>query len=159
MRILGADHLGGAMQRYAKEIGVDDAVEFAGFVHRSSLQEHFDWATIMLHTSLYEGQGMVLAEAAARGVVVCGTDVGLIHDLHENGMVAVRPGSPEALAGEVLTLLENPRKFATLRAMAYRWAAGHTIEWTARKYAGLYQDALEGSGDDGPHWRMRKSRV
>jgi glycosyltransferase involved in cell wall biosynthesis len=142
-RIVGPDYLGGRIQRIAADFRLLDAIEFHGYVHPDRLIQHYTWADILLHTSLYEGQAVVVAEAAARGVVVCGTEVGLISDLGKSCAGVSTVGSAEELAGNALTILRNPELFATLQRHAYEWAAQHTMSWSANEYCGIYKGLLK----------------
>ena len=99
----------------------------------------------MLHTALFEGEGVVVAEAAAAGVVVCGTSVGLIADLGEGGAVQVAPGDDASLAEAVLRLLADADRYARLQESARRWASIHTPAWTAGEFFDLY-DRLPNRG-------------
>ena len=143
LRIIGPDHLGGKIQSRARALGIDSQVEFLGQIPHSRLRPHYEWAHVLLHTSLYEGQGVVLAEAAASGVAVCGTDVGLIADLGESSMKSCKVRDHGCLATKTLALLKNHAEFATLSTNAYSWATNHTIDWTAESYRSLYEATVE----------------
>jgi len=142
LRIIGPDYLGGRLQQMVADLRIPD-VSFIGRVPHDRLRDHYRWADLMLHTSLYEGQGMVIAEAAASGVVVCGTDVGLLSDLGPDCGRASQPGDATGIAAAALYLLKNEPEFARLRANARRWAGEHTIEWTASEYRRLYEDLVK----------------
>jgi len=139
LRIIGPDHLGGRIQSRARVLEIDSHVEFMGQIPHSQLRPHYEWAHVMLHTSLYEGQGVVLAEAAASGVAVCGTEVGLIADLGESYMKSCNVRDHLCLSTKTIALLKNHAEFATLTANAHSWAASHTIDWTAESYRRLYE--------------------
>ncbi len=143
LRIIGPDHLGGRVQSRVRALGIDSHVEFLGQIPHSRLRPHYEWAHVMLHTSLYEGQGVVLAEAAASGVAVCGTEVGLIADLGESFMKSCNVRDHLCLATKTLALLKNNAEFATLTTNAHSWATSHTIDWTAESYRKLYEATVE----------------
>lgn len=138
LRIVGEDFLGGAIQRHAREIGIADRVEFTGHRPHGELAEQYRWAHILLHTARYEGQGAVIAEAAAAGAVVCGTRVGLIADLEPDGAVAVDVGDVEGLAQAILNLLGDPSRYQNLRSSAHKWAMEHPSSHTAAEIQRIY---------------------
>ena len=140
LRIVGEDTLGGSLQALARELGVAGQVTFAGYAGHESIAGHFAWAHMLLHTSLYEGQGVVFAEAAASGIPICGTHVGLLADLGAPFATTVPPGNPEQLARAVIGLLGDPEAMAVQRATALAWAREHTAEWTAGRFRRVYMN-------------------
>jgi len=138
LRIVGEDTLGGSLQAMAQDLGVAGDVTFTGYADHASLAGHFAWAHLLLHTSLYEGQGVVFAEAAASGVPVCGTRVGLLADLGAPFAVTVPPGEPGRLAHAVLALLRDRAAMERLRASAFSWARNHDADWTAGQFTQVY---------------------
>lgn len=138
LRIVGPDHLDGQLQRFIDDSETRNNVELLGHVPHKDLPFHYGWAHVMLHTSYYEGQAVVVAEAAASGVVVCGTRVGLIADLDQNCAVSVAPGDYENLAREALSLLNDRERFETIRLSALNWASTYDADWTASQFTCLY---------------------
>ena len=131
------------LKALTKSLGIADKVTFTGAVPNKSLPEHLDWAHIMLHSSLYEGQGVVLAEAAACGVVVCGTNVGLIADWGNECCKPVACGDYEAMANEVLGLINNPGEYQLLQQNAFCWATENTASNMASSFEKIYNSFLK----------------
>ena len=101
-------------------------VLFAGSVPQDDLPSYFASADVFCAPSLGgESFGIVLAEAMAVGVpVVCSDIAGyrdLVRDDHEG--LLVPPRDPEALAGAIGALLDNPARRAAL-AEVYRGVLG-----------------------------------
>lgn len=91
-------------------------------------------ADLFLNTSLYEGYGRTLVEAAASGVPVVTTDVGVAPEIFENGKtgILITPLDAPALSAAVLSVIEGrvmlsapqlPKttKFAYLQAYLETW--------------------------------------
>jgi len=146
LRIIGPDYMNGKIQQTADQLGIAEHVTFLGYVHQEAILEHYAWAHMMLHTSLYEGQALVVNEAAASGVVVCGTRVGLIADLEDSCTIAVATGDHQGLAKKVLDLLNNPSQFVRLQTNAHTWAANHNLDWTVKRYTEVYQGCVQNKG-------------
>ncbi len=140
LRIVGPDHMNGRLQKLVLELALSDKVEFLGLIENSKLPEHYSWAHVMLHTSFYEGQSIVVSEAAASGTVTCGTRVGLIADLEDRCTVAVDVRDHEGLAKKVIDLLHQPEHLSRLQENARAWAFEHDINWTARQFDQLYDE-------------------
>ncbi len=79
--------------------GLDDRVSLVGEMNGSALARVYDDADVFVLATLYEGYGMVVAEALARGLPVVATRTGAIGDLvgPEAG-VLVAPGDSDAFA-------------------------------------------------------------
>lgn len=138
LRIVGEDTLNGSLHRMAEEMGIEADVTFEGLVAHDGLRKRMAWADLLVHTSLYEGEGVVFAEAAASGVPICGTRVGLLADLGPSFSVTVAPGDHEALAREALNLVHDSVRMRSLRVRARAWAVTHTAGWSADQFAELY---------------------
>jgi glycosyltransferase involved in cell wall biosynthesis len=93
-------------------------VELIGDLGPAALGAEYDRADLFVLATLYEGYGMAVAEALARGLPVVSTATGAIGDLVgvDAGLV-VRPGDPAAFAEALTRVLAD----ADLRA---RLAAG-----------------------------------
>jgi glycosyltransferase involved in cell wall biosynthesis len=101
-----ADH-----RRLAGELGLGDAVRFAGQLGREEVFGLLDSADLMCHPSLGEGTPKVLLEAMARGVPVVATDVGGVSTVVRDGLTGllVAPGDAEALAQAMLRVASDAR--------------------------------------------------
>jgi glycosyltransferase involved in cell wall biosynthesis len=142
LRIIGPDYLDGQLQRFAQELKIANRIEFTGYLPYDQLPAHYQWAHVMLHTSYYEGQGFVIAEAAASGVVICGTRVGLIADLGEDCAVTIDIGDDKTLAAKVIEILNHPGRYEKLRRNALEWSSIYDINWTTTQYQQLYDKLI-----------------
>ena len=130
LRILGEDFLDGTIQKLCKDLGVDKQVHFLDVIPYQQMPEQYIWADLMLHTSMAEGQSMALTEAAASGVLLAGTRVGLLHDLGEDCGITVDVGDFETLASKVLKVLDDNRSWNQKIQRASQWAETHNLAWT-----------------------------
>lgn len=119
------------------ELQLENSVFLKSPVPHVELPKFYYASDILLHTSLSEGQAVVVAEAMSAGVLVCGTRVGLIYDL-EHCCVAVPVGDYKALATETLRFLGDDKRMDLLRYRAFEWTKVHTIDWTAERLGELY---------------------
>lgn len=143
LRIIGQDYLKGRVHRLAREFGLNDKVEFLGYLPHEQLPQQYAWADLMLHTSHHEAGGVVIAEAAACGVVPCGTDVGLLADLASEGCALAVPSNDDrTLADAVIDLIHDEGRFFEMRARTMEWATSHDILWTAGKTRDLFLQTL-----------------
>jgi glycosyltransferase involved in cell wall biosynthesis len=90
--------------------GLGGRVRLAGEMDAAALADYYDRADVFVLPTLYEGYGMVVAEALARGLPVVATATGAIAELvgDEAGLL-VPPGDVEALTAALAQVLADPR--------------------------------------------------
>lgn len=123
------------------EAGLEQRVTRRGAVGDATLATLYDSADIFVMPSLFEGYGMVLAEAMARGLpIVCTTGGAAADTTPDAAARKVVPGSAAAFAqalGEVL--VDEPLRREMAQAS---WTAGQRLprwEDTARIIAGVIE--------------------
>jgi glycosyltransferase involved in cell wall biosynthesis len=141
LEIVGEDTLGGSVQRLAAELRIQDRVTFHGFVAHEDLPAIYRRAHLYVHSSLHEGMPWTALEAAAGGVPLVGTAVGLFKDLAPQGAIAVEPGNPDALARGIVSALADEPLRHRMAASALQFAREHDADWTASEYERLYRRA------------------
>jgi glycosyltransferase involved in cell wall biosynthesis len=116
------------MQRLARELGIADAVHFAGFLDRTGKARAGSVTDIYLNTNRIDNMPVAVLEAAAMGLPVVATRVGglsyLIRD-DENGLLVPDDDAP-AMIDAIHRLLNEPglakRLSANGRVLAERSA-------------------------------------
>jgi len=93
----------------ARALGLEDRIDFPGELGGPELDGLYHSASIFVLATHYEGYGMVLSEALARGLPVLSTRGGAVPDTvpPEAGML-VPPGDELALAVALEDLLSDP---------------------------------------------------
>lgn len=107
---LGEGELKENLESLSVNIGVNDSVNFCGFVDEKSKYYYFKAADVFCFPSFREGYPMVLLEASAFGLPLVVSDI----DVHraivtegENGLF-FRTGDEQDLASKINTILDNP---------------------------------------------------
>lgn len=139
---IGKDYMHGRIHQMSDELGLSKKISFMGEVEYAQIYEFYKMADILLHTSYYESEAMVVAEAMASGVLVCGTSVGLMSDLLENCCVAVQSNNHVLLADSILNLIADEKRMNRLRENACIWSESNTLLHTCKKVASIYQSLL-----------------
>jgi glycosyltransferase involved in cell wall biosynthesis len=101
------------------EGGLAGRIALAGEAGEEGVAAYYAAADVFVLPTLYEGYGMVVAEAVARGLPVVATPTGGIPALLEGGGgVLVPGGDPDALAAALRRILEDQGYRARLAAQA-----------------------------------------
>jgi len=129
--IVGDGPLRSDLEALATRLGLGERITFHGDVAHDGLPALYRAADLLVLSSRYEAQGMVVLEAAACGLPVVGTAVGILPDLGAAART-VPPGHPAALAAAVRDVLVDPAqrqtmRRAALRAVASRYTLAHTV--------------------------------
>lgn len=145
--IAGRGPLEPALKSYARELGVEDAVRFLGFV--SPVQRAIEESAIVVVPSLGEGFGMVALEAMERARPVIASAVGGLPEIvadGETGLV-VPPSDAESLADAIVALAGDlPRAAAMGAAGRERALTEFTPERCVESVEALYAPAFEAPG-------------
>ena len=155
-----ATHFAERVFRIVDETGLAERVRFVGECDEARLEEFYDRSSIFVLPSHYEGYGMALTEALARGLPVVSTIGGAIpHTVPAEAGLLVPPGDPAALAQALATLLPNEPRPAdtspnsgkdrwTQLASAARRHAATLPSWDdqARAFAEAILSITEGGG-------------
>ena len=98
-----------SVRRLVGELGMSERVEFLGECGDATLSSLYDGSSVFVLSSYFEGYGMVLTEALARGLPIVSTTGGAIADtVPPDAGVLVAPGDEAALAEALGTLLRTP---------------------------------------------------
>ncbi len=95
--IVGDGSLKESLKKRAGRLRIEDKVFFEGW--REELKDYYESASIFLHTSRYEGYGMVFFEAGAAGLPIVSTNVGIVEEVRSLGAVVfIADGDKERIA-------------------------------------------------------------
>jgi glycosyltransferase involved in cell wall biosynthesis len=142
--VIGKDYTNGSIEALIRKLNIAGKVKLEGFVSHDRIHEYFRKADVLLHTSRYESQGMVVAEALASGTLVCGTSVGLMHDLSGECCVTVPPQDATGLARAVIKLLDDSERIQSLRKKGYAWSKHNSLERSSETIMDLYRGMIAG---------------
>ncbi len=106
--IVGTGELEAPLKARAAGLGLGDRMVFAGF--RDDIPAVLEGLDVFVMSSHLEGLGTSVMDALLAGRPVVATRAGGIPDIIEDGVhgVLVPPRDPEALAGGIVRVLENP---------------------------------------------------
>lgn len=95
----------GALVRLADALDITNRVTFLGLVPHERMPELYRSHDLLLHSSLYESQGMVILEALATGMPVISSHVGIAAHLPAELVPTVAPRDHEGMADRIVASL------------------------------------------------------
>ena len=142
LAILGAGPLEGETRALAAELGLADAVSLPG---RTAIRDWLERADVFVHTSRWEGFGIVLLEAMLAGLPIVATAVSAVPEVVADGEtgVLVEAGDVGGLAAALEALLADRERAAALgEAGRKRAREEFAVARMAERTAAVYEDAL-----------------
>ncbi|AMJ60890.1 glycosyltransferase family 4 protein [Bosea sp. PAMC 26642] len=115
-----------ALEAQIAAAGLSDRIALTGAADTPTLARAYDGAGLFVMPSLYEGYGMVLTEALARGLpILCTTGGAAAETVPDAAAVKVPPGDAAALAKALTALIDDKDRRAGMADAA--WAAAATL--------------------------------
>ncbi len=139
LTIVGMDALEGTVEEYARKLGVIDKIQWKGKIPHEAIPSILRDTDLLILTSLFEGEAVVVMEAFAAGVIVAGSNVGLLADQCDN-RVLVAPGDAEGLADKIEQLIAQPILVREMQRSNRALAEKYSAEWTWSEYQKLYEE-------------------
>ena len=136
---VGADARAGAVQARAQALGLGDRIRFHGLLPPARLAPFYRAAHLLVLSSRYESQGVVVLEAGAAGLPTVGTAVGLLPTLAPRAAQCVPPGQAGALARAICDVLADDQRRQAMGAAAQEFARAHDCAATARAFEEIYR--------------------
>jgi glycosyltransferase involved in cell wall biosynthesis len=131
-----------ALHSAIRETALGDRIALVGSLPSSELDSLYAGADLFVLPSRYEGYGMVLAEAMARGLpIVCTTGGAAAETVPDDAAIKVAPGDESELAQALDRALGDTQ--LRKRMSEASWAAGQKLpSWndTARIIAGVIKE-------------------
>ena len=137
LTIVGAGSEGPALEAQAAELGVRDAIRFAGFVQPGGLASYYRQADAFVFPSLEDTFGVVVADAAAAGLpIVSSVYAGSTRDFVVEGVngFAVDPLAVEELSDRLVWLADHPERRREMGLASRELAAQKTVEQAAAAF-------------------------
>jgi len=127
-----------SVRQKVEEEGLEARVRFPGECEDGMLDHLYHGASLLVLASHYEGYGMVLTEALARGLPVVSTTGGAIPaTVPAKAGLLVPPGDAEALAGALRSLLAGTPEAERARERMAEAARSHAASLPDWREAGL----------------------
>jgi glycosyltransferase involved in cell wall biosynthesis len=132
-----------ALERRRAQLGLDDAVEFTGWIPRADLYDLYTRAWAFLYPSTFEGFGMPILEALAAGIPTGCSNIEPLSSLAGGAALQFDPHDTTALRDALLRLVSDDALRSRLAAEGPRRAALFSWRATARATLDAIVEAVE----------------
>ena len=130
------------LRERAGALGVQDDVRFPGWLSDEEIEALWGVADAFVYPSLYEGFGLPVLEAMARGVPVACSNASSLSEVAGDAALLFDPTDEAAIATAIERLLSDGIEAERLRARGLTRARQFTWERTARLTLASYRRAL-----------------
>jgi len=143
--LVGRGESEGALRLQARDLGLEEAVRFVGFVPEAEKVSWYNLADVFVLPSRLEGFGLVAAEAMACGKPVVASRAGALPEVVADGETGLLcdPADPADFARAILHLLRD-RNLARAMGQAGLERVARLFQWDecARRTLALYEEAV-----------------
>ena len=130
------------LQERARALGLEDDVRWVGWLDPAELEGLWALSSAFVFPSLYEGFGLPVLEAMARGVPVACSNASSLPEVAGDAALLFDPREPAQIAATLQELLTDAQLVARLRQAGTDRAAQFTWERTALAVLASYRRAL-----------------
>jgi glycosyltransferase involved in cell wall biosynthesis len=130
------------LRGHAGALGIADDVRFLGWTSGEDVEGLMAMSAAFVFPSFYEGFGLPVLEAMARGVPVACSDRASLPEVAGDAALLFDPADPAAIAAALERLLSDPGEATRLRAAGIERAARFTWTRTAELTLASYERAL-----------------
>lgn len=131
-----------ALRERARTAGVEAEVRFPGWLPRADVEGLWRACTAHVFPSFYEGFGLPVLEAMARGVPCACSDRASLPEVAGDAALLFDPADPAAIRAAIERLLDDDALRERLRSAGLARAAQFSWERCARETAAVYARAL-----------------
>jgi len=141
MVIVGSGEEEGDLKKLVKKLGLENRVCFETW--QQDISSYYKTADLFFNTSLFEGYGLTLAEAAAVGCPVLTTRVGIAIDFFHDGRDALicPQGDVQCFSNKMITFFSNSAMKKSIGSAAFELMSD--VRMTHQAYLDKYKKALE----------------
>jgi glycosyltransferase involved in cell wall biosynthesis len=133
----------GELPGLVDELGLADDVRVLGAVAPDELEALYAQADVLVTATLYEGFGLPVLEAMARGVLVACSDLPVLREVAGSDAELLDPRDPTSIATALRRLLSGGAELAARREAGRRRAARFTWDAAATQTLRVFDEAVD----------------
>lgn len=139
--IVGGGPLKTDLEKQAQKLGLENKVKFLGTRH--DVPELLAQADIFVFSSIFEGLGIAVLEAAIAKLPIVASKIDGLLDIIQDGQsgLLVEPKNPAALAQAIETMLEHPEQAKAMAEQAYNYVKNNfEVKVITQRYQKLFTE-------------------
>ena len=137
--VITGSHGDDPLRPVVHRLGLDDDVELRGWVTSDELAALYDHASAYVFPTLFEGFGLPVLEAMARGCPMIGSDIPVLHEVGGDDMAYFDPYDPASIATAVRKVVSDADVRSAMAAAGRKRAATFTWQRAADATAAVYR--------------------
>lgn len=131
------------IHRLVSSLNIDKKVKFWGFVSEKKKYELLSKSSILVHTSVKEGWGLAVIEAAVVKTPTVGFNVPGLRDSIKNGKTGILTNqNPHDLAKKINNLLDDEQRYEKMSSNAYVWSNKFTWKDSTKESLSLIKKVV-----------------
>lgn len=134
--VITGSHGDDPLRPLVDQLDLANDVELLGWVTDEELERLYDTASAYAFPTLFEGFGLPVLEAMARGCPVVGSDIPILREVGGDAMRYFDPHDPASIARTVREVVADP---GTMADAGRKWASLFTWQRTADATADVYR--------------------
>ena len=134
------DRLFPDLRQYSRRLGIEDYVQWIGFVDEADKPALYRLADVFVFPSLYEGFGLMALEAIASGTPVVTSNAIVFEEILEEAAFIVN--NAREMAGAILALLIQQPLRDTMINQGLALASHYSWRKTAEETLAIYEDLM-----------------
>jgi glycosyltransferase involved in cell wall biosynthesis len=131
---------GHALDQLTRELGLERAVVFTGFVANATLEALYSAATVFAFPSLAEGLGLPVLEAMACGAPVVASRAAAVPEAVDGAGLLADATNPEEFAAALARVVDDPALQAELRGKGFDRVRKVSWQACARQTRAVYEE-------------------
>jgi len=141
--VVGDGPLKDELSLYVARRKLEQHIKFVGW--KNNVAKYYKQSGLFVHTSMYEGYGMVFIEAALQYVPIVSSDVGIMGDvfIHNKSAQVCPVGDKECFVKYIIEMLEDTQKSQQISDVAYKSVTEH-LPYSKEQYLAKYKEAVCG---------------
>ena len=128
------------LRKLCQTLGIEDRVEFAGGKSAEEMNALYEKADVFVHPAAYENFGIPMLEAAAAGLPLIATPVGVALELVTSGETGfIVPADPDTICDRLLQLSEPKTRAEFSQNLRQRTRQSFGWNHVMERYLELYR--------------------
>ncbi|MDT7886267.1 MAG: glycosyltransferase family 4 protein [Thermoproteota archaeon] len=137
-----------ALRKFSTKLGLNELIEFRGYVEEEELQKHFEMSDVIVYPSIkiknWEEQfGYSVLEGMSNGLATIVTDCGSLPELVGNAGIIVPQRNVERLEEAMEYLIRNKEKLNEYKKLSIERAKEFSLKNVSKKWKNLIEVALK----------------